>query len=220
MNQIELILRAVLWIHIAGGTLALITGLGAMLTSKGSILHRKFGKAYFWSMSTVFASALVLSIGHQRMFLLMVAFFSYYMTVRGYRMLYRKKLSAGAKVELVDWVVTVVSGVFMLCLIGWGSYQVMMGNSMGIVGIVFGLFGSTFAFQDIKSFIKRPVDKMHWWYGHIGGMGGSYISALTAFIVVNIQIPQYGWTLWITPPIIGGMLISMTVRRYKAQFAK
>ncbi|HWA32575.1 MAG TPA: hypothetical protein VG737_00525 [Cyclobacteriaceae bacterium] len=220
MNQAESVLRAVLWIHIAGGTLALITGLGAILTSKGSNLHRKFGKAYFWSMSTVFVSALVLAVGHSRMFLLMVAFFSYYMTVRGYRMLYRKKLGAGVKVKFIDWFVTVVSGTFMLCLIGWGLYQVLAGNSMGIVGIVFGLFGSMFAFQDVKSFVNPPADKMHWWYGHIGGMGGSYISALTAFIVVNIQIPQYGWTLWVTPPIIGGMLIGMTVRRYKAQFAK
>ncbi len=220
MNQIESILRAVLWIHIAGGTVALLTGLGAMLTSKGSNLHRKFGKAYFWSMSTIFGSALILSIGHGRMFLLMVAFFSYFMTVRGYRMLYRKKLSAGAKAESIDWIVTIVSGSFMLCLIGWGIYQVTAGNSMGIVGIVFGLFGSTFAYQDIKSFVKPPSDKMHWWYGHIGGMGGSYISALTAFIVVNIQIPQYGWTLWVTPPIIGAVLISSTVRRYKRQFAK
>lgn len=220
MNQTESLLRAVLVMHIAGGTSALITGLGAMLTKKGSLIHRRFGKVYFWSMTAVFVGALILSITHTKAFLLMVAFFSYFMTVRGYRILYRKQLHAGQKVELIDWLVTSISGVFMLCLIGWGVYQIIGGNNMGIVGVVFGTLGSTFAFQDFKSFVKPPVDKMHWWYGHIGGMGGSYISALTAFIVVNIQIPQYGWILWITPPIIGGMLIGSTVRRYKAQFNK
>jgi uncharacterized membrane protein len=84
-----------LWIHIAGGTLALITGLGAMFSKKGSDPHRKFGKVYFWSMTAVFVGALIVAIGHNRMFLLMVAFFSYYMTVRGYRMLYLKGLSSG-----------------------------------------------------------------------------------------------------------------------------
>src|SRR3954465_7103927 len=102
MNQTESILRAVLWIHIAGGTIALITGLGAMLTNKGGALHRKFGKAYFWSMTAVFVGALILAIGHNKVFLLMVAFFSYFMTVRGYRMLYRKRLSFGEKPSSID----------------------------------------------------------------------------------------------------------------------
>jgi len=220
MNQTESILRAVLWIHIAGGTSALITGLGAMLTKKGSALHRKFGKAYFWSMTAVFAGALILAIGHNKVFLLMVAFFSYFMTVRGYRMLYRKKLGLGEKAMFTDWAVTVIPGIFMAGLIGWGLYQVIIGENMGIVGMVFGVFGTAFVIQDIKSFLKPPVEKMHWWYGHIAGMGGSYISALTAFIVVNIQIPQYGWILWITPPIIGAMIISSTVSRYKKIFVK
>ncbi|MEJ0030406.1 MAG: hypothetical protein WDO15_08580 [Bacteroidota bacterium] len=33
----------------------------------------------------------------------------------------------------------------------------------------------------------------------LGAMGGSYISAVTAFVVVNISIPGFGWVLWIIP---------------------
>jgi hypothetical protein len=50
-------------------------------------------------------------------------------------------------------------------------------------------------------------------------MGGSYISAVTAFVVVNIQLPQFQWVLWILPGIIGGILIGRTIRKYKVQFA-
>ncbi|CAN5318227.1 hypothetical protein BH10BAC4_BH10BAC4_00050 [soil metagenome] len=209
-----------LWLHIAGGTSALITGLGAMLTKKGSKLHRRFGKVYFWSMTAVFVGALIVAIGHNRTFLLMVAFFSYYMTVRGYRILYLKNLSSGQKSNYVDWIIISISGAFIVFLIVWGGYVVTQGKGMGIVGLVFGLIGLTFLIQDIKNFFGKPPEKMHWWYGHISSMGGSYISAVTAFIVVNIQLANNGWILWVLPAIVGGMLIGRTIRKYQAQFAR
>jgi hypothetical protein len=94
----------------------------------------------------------------------------------------------------------------------------MQGSGMGIVGLVFGLIGLTFLVNDIKSYVNPPTEKMHWWYTHISSMGGSYIAATTAFIVVNIQLPHYQWVLWIIPSIIGGTLIGKTIRKYKKQF--
>ena len=220
MNQIESFLRVMLWIHIAGGASALLTGLGAMLTKKGSPLHRTFGKVYFWSMTTVFAGALAMALGHNRDFLLMVAFFSYYMTVRGYRILYLKQLHAGQKATWIDWTIITISGAFILFLLGWGIYAIANGAGMGIVGITFGLIGSSFLIQDVRNFFKPPQEKMHWWYGHIAGMGGSYISAVTAFVVVNIQLEQFNWMLWVLPAAIGGTLIGRTIRKYKLQFAR
>lgn len=207
-------------LHIAGGTVALLTGLGAMLTAKGDKLHRLFGKIYFWGMTAVFVGALFTAIGHRRDFLLMVAFFSYYMTVRGYRILSQKKLHAGQKVAAWDWAFAGVSGLFIFSLIGWGTWALLNGNTMGIVGIVFGLIGSNSLFQDVKTFVKPPQQKMHWWYGHISSMGGSYISAVTAFVVVNIQLPQFQWTLWVLPGVIGGIIIGRTIRKYKAKFGE
>lgn len=205
-------------IHIAGGTIALITGLGAMLSKKGGKTHRTFGKIYFWSMTLVFVGALALAIGHHLTFLLMVAFFSYYMTVRGYRILYLKNLANGQKPNYVDWTITGVSGVFIVFLFFWGGYVLIRGEYMGIVGMVFGTTGSSFLYQDLKNFFGAPPEKMHWWYGHIASMGGSYIAAVTAFIVVNFYIGQFNFVLWVLPGIIGGVLISRTIRKYKARF--
>ncbi len=218
MNQIEPFLKVMLVIHIAGGTLALITGLGAMLTKKGGKTHRNFGKAYFWSMTIVFIGALALALGHTKTFLLMVAFFSYYMTVRGYRILYLKNLSAGQKPNYVDWIITGVSGIFIVFLFLWGGYVLIQGEFMGIVGLVFGAVGSSFLYQDLKNFFGPPPEKMHWWYGHIASMGGSYIAAVTAFVVVNFYIGQLNFVLWILPGMVGGLLIRSTIRKYKAQF--
>ena len=220
MNQFESFLRIMLWIHIAGGASALLTGMGAMLTKKGSPIHKKFGKIYFWSMTAVFVGALFNALGHHKDFLLMVAFFSYYMTVRGYRMVYLKNLSTGQKPIWIDWTITMVSGIFILFLLGWGIYTVIRGSGMGIVGITFGLIGGSFLVQDVRNFFTPPLEKMHWWYGHIASMGGSYISAVTAFVVVNIQLEQFNWMLWVLPAAIGGTIIGRTIRKYKFQFAR
>lgn len=217
MNLSETLLSYILWLHITGGTSALITGLGAMLTQKGSRIHRSFGKVYFWSMTAVFVSAIVLAIGHQKTFLFMVAFFSYYFTVRGYRVLYLKGLGVNQKANWVDWLIGVVSGTFILLLFGWGLVSFLSGDSMGIVAMVFGTIGIATSIQDLRTFRGVP-EKKHWWYGHIASMGGSYISATTAFVVVNISLPTAGWVLWVLPSVIGGALIGRTIRKYKLQF--
>lgn len=213
--NIEKILSGMLVMHIAGGTIALISGLVAMLSLKGSKTHRLAGKIYFWGMTSVFIGALIIATSRKLDFLLMVAFFSYYMTVRGYRILSLKKLNQGQQAAAIDWAISIISGVFMVTLLGWGFWVLLQGVSMGIVAITFGAIGSSFLFNDIKRFFSPPKEKMHWWYGHISSMGGSYISAVTAFVVVNIQLPQFQWVLWILPGIIGGILIGRTIRKYK-----
>lgn len=216
----EKIISAFLIIHIIGGATSLLCGLVAMLTQKGGRPHRLAGKIYFGGMTAVFIGAVVVAIAHRNDFLLMVGFFSYYMTVRGYRILSLKKLDRGQKFAPLDWIIISVSAIFIFTLITWGVWAWMQGSSMGIVGLVFGLIGLTFLVNDIKSYVNPPTEKMHWWYTHISSMGGSYIAATTAFIVVNIQLPHYQWVLWIIPSVIGGVLIGRTIRKYKRQFAR
>lgn len=207
-------------LHIAGGTIALISGLVAMLTAKGSKPHRLAGKIYFGGMTAVFIGAVITALGHHKDFLLMIGFFSYYLTVRGYRVLFLKKLNQGQKPVLVDWVIISVSAIFVLALFGWGIWALTLGSGMGITGIVFGAIGSVFLFQDVRNFVSPPKEKMHWWFTHIGSMAGSYISAVTAFVVVNFQLPQYNWVLWVLPTAVGSVLIARTIRKYKNQFNK
>jgi uncharacterized membrane protein len=214
----ELFLRATLIVHIAGGTAALISGLVAMLTQKGGRAHRRAGIIYFAGMSAVFVSAVILSIARNNVFLLLAGFFSYYLTVRGYRILYLKNLPTGQKPTAVDWLITGVAGLFILTLVGWGVTLLTVGDRMGIVALVFGGIGASFVRKDVVQFFRPPQEKMHWWYGHIGSMGGSYISAVTAFIVVNIRLAEFQWVLWIVPSVVGTILITRTIRFYKAKF--
>ena len=216
----ERFLSLVLVMHVAGGTIALISGMVAMFTIKGSPIHRLAGKIYFWGMTAVFVGAVIVAIGHHKDFLLMVGFFSYYMTVRGYRILFLKKLHQGQKASVLDWFIILISAVFILTLLGWGIWGMTQGNGMAIVGFSFGAIGTSLLIGDVRKFISPPTDKMHWWYGHIASMGGSYISATTAFVVVNIELPQFQWILWLLPGLIGGIMIGRTIKKYKLQFAK
>lgn len=215
----EKLLSLMLVVRITGGVVALLTGLVAIFSTKGSPIHRLVGKIYFIGMTAVFIGAIFTALGHHKDFLLMVGFFSYYLTVRGYRVLFLKKLNEGQKPELIDWVIIIISATFIFTLLGWGVWALRMGASIGIAAVLFGSVGSIFLLLDIKKFIRPPKEKMHWWYSHIGSMGGSYISAVTAFVVVNIELPQYQWVLWILPGILGGILITRTIRFYKVRFS-
>jgi uncharacterized membrane protein len=215
----EKLLSLMLVVRITGGVVALLTGLVAIFSTKGSPIHRLVGKIYFIGMTAVFIGAIFTALGHHKDFLLMVGFFSYYLTVRGYRVLFLKKLNEGQKPELIDWMIIIISAIFILTLLGWGFWALSLGEGIGIAALLFGILGSNFLLRDIKNFVRPPKEKMHWWYSHIGSMGGSYISAVTAFVVVNVELPQYKWVLWILPGILGGILITRTIRIYKVRFS-
>ncbi len=154
-----LILRILLIIHIAGGTTALVSGLVAMLTHKGGVAHRRAGKIYFWGMTGVFISAVVLSLAKDNIFLLLVGFFSYYLTARGYRILYLRQLSSGQKATAADWLITGVAALFIIALTGWGIFLLMAGYSMGVVAIAFAFIGALFVRKDILQFVRPPKEK-------------------------------------------------------------
>ena len=212
-------LSIVLFIHIIVGSIALLSGLAAIFTVKGSAPHRLSGKIYFGGMTAVFVGAVVVAAGHQNYFLLMVGFFSYYMTVRGYRILHLKKPERKHKIHLIDACIITVATIFILTLVGWGVRELLEGQMMGIVGIVFGGIGLSLVIADVQKIFNPPSDRMHWWYGHISSMGGSYIAAVTAFVVVNIQVPQFQWVLWILPSVVGSIIIGQTIRFYRKKFA-
>lgn len=204
-----------LGLHVAGGTIALVAGAFAIFSAKGGRLHRKAGRIYWWAMTAVFVGAIVLSVARPHYFLLMVAVFSYYMTVRGYRILLHKK---GHRPTALDWGITALAGVFHggLVVLGVGWLRT---SSMGIAALVFGAIGLALVAADVRKFSTTPADRMHWWYGHIASMGGSYISAFTAFVVVNVQWEALPWVPWVAPTAVGSLAIARSIRFYKRKFA-
>lgn len=141
----ELLNRIIMIIHIIAGIISLTSGPVAMLNQNGNRVHRISGKAFFYSMTVIFISAIYLSIVHQQLFLFLISIFSYYQIATAYRALYLKKLNRGQKPKSIDWGITVTTTLFHAGLIIWGMKTVFVdGQSFGIVALVFGVVGGLF----------------------------------------------------------------------------
>ena len=222
-------LRLLLALHIACGTIAFVCAPVALATAKGGKTHRRWGKIYFWAMAGVAVTALILSLALPIFFLAMVAVFSFYSAFLAYRVLYLKDMVKSGRPKPIDWiaaVITVLSSL-LLCAMGFLHPRLMQvgvveiaGHTVSIVSIVFGIIGMRMGLGSIAVFLRPPTEKMFWWFGHLQGMIGSYIAAMTAFSAVNLG-HWFGaaWWVWLWPTIIGVPAIALWTRYYKKKFA-
>jgi hypothetical protein len=208
------IFKTVLIIHILFGSVALFVAPAAMMTGKGGDWHRRWGKVFFWAITAVAVTAVVLSVIRSGLFFLLIAVFSFYLALTGYRILYRK--TAQQRAGKVDWAAASTMIVGSLALIAQGVLA-MMSSSAGVVPLVFGVIGLWLAASDVREFLHHPADKMAWWYSHMTRMMAAYIATVTAFSVVNMKfLPQV--TRWLWPTVIGTAAIVIWTRYYRRKF--
>ena len=86
-------------------------------------------------------------------------------------------------------------------------------NSINIILLVIGIVGIIFSVRYLILFKNPERLRKGWLKLHLGKMIGGYISATTAFIVVNKFFSSYyGWFI---PGIVGGFVIAYWVRKIK-----
>lgn len=210
------IFSVVLSLHIFFGGIGLFVAPGAMLTRKGGLWHRRWGKAYFWSMVVVVLTAVLMSLVRFNPLLLLIAVFSFYLAFSGYRVLYRKTPQQRARVG--DWSAATLMSAGGAVQIAYGIY-LLLTTSLGIVAIVFGILGLSLAVSDIRSFLRPPVDKRAWWYSHMTSMLAAYIATVSAFSVVNFHfLPPVARWLWAT--VVGTIGIVIWTRYYQKRFRR
>jgi uncharacterized membrane protein len=199
---------AVLWTHVAAGVVALVAGGVALATEKGGRRHRRAGRVYVAAMAVVVASVLPLFAVEQsffRTFLLLVAVFSGYFALSGYRALGRKR--PGDDPKAVDWAAAVAVTVACLTLGAWGVTHVADGSSLGAVMVVFGGIGVAFGVSDLRAFRAGAAEP--WLVNHLSRMVGAYIATVTAVSVVNLAavpaVPDV--VAWLWPTVLGVPLI-------------
>lgn len=221
-------LRVLLALHIECGAVGFVCAPVALATAKGGATHRRWGKIYFWAMTGVAATALVLSFALPVFFLAMVSVFTFYSAFAAYRILYLKDMYTGARPKAMDWLAAVVTVLasFLLFLMGFLKPELMgvgvigvAGHKVSIVSIVFGVIGMRMGQASMFGFLKPPGEKMFWWFGHMQGMIGSYIGAMTAFSAVNLS-RWFGaaWWVWLWPTMIGAPAIVVWTAYYKRKF--
>ena len=89
-------------IHISAGILAFIVAPVALISKKGGDYHRKWGKVFFWSMTVVAITAVIMAPMHDNLFLTLIAVFSFYLAFSGYRALYRKDAYKTHKTAFIE----------------------------------------------------------------------------------------------------------------------
>lgn len=206
----------VLGLHIVAGFLALFAGAGALATEKGGRRHRRFGRVYVYSMTFVAGSALLLYAFDRtfaRLFLGLVAVFSYYFVFSGYRVLGRKR--PGDVATAVDWVAVGLLTLAGLGLLALGVRLALDGADLAAVMLVFGLIAAGFGANDVRSFRADGAEPRAWFYGHLTRMIAGYIATVTAFSTVNFAfLPVV--VRWLWPTAVGVPAILLLLRRYRS----
>ncbi|MEX1189684.1 MAG: DUF2306 domain-containing protein [Bacteroidia bacterium] len=210
MENIRLIL---LFLHIAGGTVSLITGFYNIINRKGSKIHRKNGFVYVLGMFLATLSGILLAFIGDNQFLFLIGVFSFYLAFSGYRILSIKDPLNAKKIDFIIAFITAFFAVYMI----FSSFKISDGllKSINPITIVFGLISLIYSVVDLFLFYgKRKAQKNHWLFNHIIRMMASYISAVTAFLVVNItMLPPL--VIWLGPSVVGSVLISIFINKYK-----
>ncbi len=208
--------EGVLWLHIAAGFLALFGGAGALLTRKGGTKHRRAGRVYVGSMTFVSASALVLFAldpTPTRQFLALVAVFSFYFVLSGYRVLSRKR--PADRPGTLDWIAAGLMALSGVGLVAFGANLLLTGDSFGTVMAVFGAIALGFGANDLRTFRTPPSDRRAWFFEHLTRMGAGYIATVTAFSSVNVLfLPPV--VRWLLPTALGTPAIALAVRKYQS----
>lgn len=216
----EMLIAVLRLVHIAAGTIALLVAPVAIVTSKGGPTHRRWGKAYFWAMAAVATTAVILALYRPVLFLALVAVFSFYNAFSGYRALFRKRPREGQGATGWDWVAAALVVIASGWLVAFGALRPgPTWERLGMVAVVFGVFGIVLGGRDLWRFRWPPADRQRWWFDHMSGMLGSYIATVTAFSVVNFSmLPEA--VRWLWPTAIGVPLIIVWIAYYKARFRR
>jgi len=208
-----------LFIHVLFATGALVLGALAILFKSNTPRHKPIGRMYFYCMTVVFITATFISVVKQLQFLLMIGIFTYYATLIAYRSLKLKNLHKGQKPHLIDWLIEGIAGLTFLSMIAFALIcYAQSGGSQAIIPLVFGTIGAWGVYRNVSRFIKGQTETLYWLKKHIGNMCGSYIGAITAFIVnQSSHIPLNPVILWLGPTVIITPIIIFELRKIKSE---
>ena len=218
-------------LHVAAGVLALILLWVPLFTLKGGRAHRRAGWIFAACMGVISVTALVLVapvlVGLARsevslrqagggLFLGYVSLLAATSCAFGLRVLRQKDR------KTPTWHVADV-GLPVLLLLGSlaiAAVGLRLGNAL-FIG--FPLVGLGLSATCLLVFLRAPSDRWFWWFSHMGGMIGSSIATITAFLVVNQDrvrkvLPLPGLLLWLLPTLIGVPLLLTWQARYRREF--
>ena len=160
-------MKAFLAVHVTAGILSFVLAPVALATAKGGKQHRRWGMVYLWSMAVVSSTALPMALFRPVLFLALVSVLSSYLAFSGYRVLKLKNLAQEGAARPVDWLAAGFAFLASAALVAVGWLHPSAVQNMQVVAIVFGFLGIRGTLTDMYLFVRKPADKMFWWYSHL-----------------------------------------------------
>jgi TctA family transporter len=119
----------------------------------------------------------------------------------------------------IDWIVETIAGVTFIGLIVFAIYYYVQNKNINaLIPLTFGLFGLWGVIKNTKRLLSKPKETLYWLKMHIGNMLGSYIGAITAFVVNQSEhIPLPPIALWLGPAAILVPIIMFELKKVKTQ---
>jgi uncharacterized membrane protein len=219
----EQFIQSTLYLHILVGTIALLSGALAITSAKGKELHRQSGRIYFWAMTAVFITGILVAGFRYNRFLFLIAFLSYYSVFAGVRFLKLKKLHRGQKPLWYDWAAGIINAIANLFFVGLGMYFLFFTDASSgaiLLTLGFGLGGLMISYTNLHPLVIRPTKPYHWYLSHIGNMMGGYIATFTAFL--STMVTRYElmnpYLAFALPSLIGIPLLLYWQHRVEKKF--
>jgi uncharacterized membrane protein len=225
-RRIVAMMKMVLYLHIAGGSMALASMAIPLLARKGARVHRASGWVFVGGMAAVSLTALALAAARYltdprpearafALFLFYIAILTGEGVSSGIRALRTKDRAAHRRYA---WDIGLAS-VLTATAIAMAGYGVASGH---VLFALFSTIGLANGIQGLVYWLRPPTNRMHWWFHHMTSMLGSCIAATTAFLVVNAPfagVSRGSLIVWMTPAIVGGTATRIWTRYYRGKFS-
>jgi uncharacterized membrane protein len=211
-------------VHIAIGVVAFLVLPVPLFAKKGGKLHISFGRVYAYAMGALAVTGIPLaarglffhdsSRRANALFLFFIALLASDSAWTGIRALRAdpRRSPGRSAFDLV------APSMLLAGSIGLGA----LGLARGVVlHVFFALLGSLLALGRLSSFRRAARTRADAIVMHIGGMGVSSITAVTAFLVTNARyvfhLGAFNALVWITPAVLGGIAIGRAQRVWRAR---
>ena len=213
-NDYLAIERPLLYLHILAGFISLGIAYLLLFIKKGNKRHKKLGMIYVYGMSTIFVTAIPLSLlGEFKPFLFVIAIFSFYLAFSGYRQ-GRDRNGAREQIDKVLGVFITATGILFYSM---AVSLFLIKDSMWITSVLFGSIALVLGINDFRrmKIVERPnfYDRTNL---HLNLMLAATIATTTAFIV-TIEPFATIWFNWVAPTIVGTPIIIYFSKRELAK---
>jgi hypothetical protein len=219
-------LKMILYLHIAGGSAALLSMFVPLATRKGGRTHRRSGWVFVGGMTVVSITALALSAARYffdprpeakafALFLFYIAILTGNAVSVGVRVL---RLKDRTGTHMHPWDVG-LSALLTLTSIAMAIYGITTSRALFAAFSVIGLVAGA---QGLYYWLRPPAERMHWWFRHMSAMLGACIAATTAFLVNNAATMGFSRSaliVWLAPSIIGTPVTAIWIAYYRRRFA-